>query len=106
MRDKTLTKNFYTSQLGFIEVGDFEGYLMLKCDEIELHFFQFEALLPKENYGQLYIRVNDIHALYEELKKNNVSIHPNGTLQVKAWGQIEFSLLDPDNNLLTFGQSR
>ena len=38
MRDKTLTKQFYASQLGFIEEGDFEGYLMLKRDEIELHF--------------------------------------------------------------------
>lgn len=106
MRDKVLTKNFYTSQLGFVEEGDFEGYLILKRGEIELHFFQFEALLPEENYGQVYIRVNDIHVLFEELKRNNVSIHPNGPLQVKTWGQIEFSLLDPDNNLLTFGQSR
>lgn len=106
MRDKVLTKNFYTSQLGFVEEGDFEGYLILKRGEIELHFFQFEALLPEENYGQVYIRVNDIHVLFEELKRNNVSIHPNDPLQVKTWGQIEFSLLDPDNNLLTFGQSR
>lgn len=106
MRDKVITKNFYTSQLGFVEEGDFEAYLMLKRGEIELHFFQFEALLPEENYGQVYIRVNDIHVLYEELRKNKVSIHPNGLLQVKTWGQIEFSLLDPDNNLLTFGQSR
>lgn len=34
-----------------------------------------------------------------------VSIHPNGTLSKKPWGQKEFSLLDPDNNLLTFGEA-
>jgi hypothetical protein len=27
-----------------------------------------------------------------------------GHLQIKPWRQKEFSLLDPDNNLLTFGR--
>jgi len=27
-----------------------------------------------------------------------------GHLEKKPWGQKEFSMLDPDNNLLTFGQ--
>jgi hypothetical protein len=36
---------------------------------------------------------------------NQVTIHPNGNLAMKPWGQKEFALLDPDNNLLTFGQS-
>jgi hypothetical protein len=31
---------------------------------------------------------------------------PKGVhLEIKPWGQKEFSLLDPDNNLLTFGES-
>lgn len=33
------------------------------------------------------------------------TIYPNGQLGIKPWGQKEFSILDPDNNLLTFGQS-
>jgi hypothetical protein len=39
------------------------------------------------------------------LLANKTPIHPNGKLQNKPWGQREFALLDPDNNLLTFGQS-
>jgi hypothetical protein len=35
---------------------------------------------------------------------DQIPIHPNGHLETKPWGQIEFSLLDPDYNLLTFGQ--
>jgi hypothetical protein len=38
------------------------------------------------------------------LLKNKVNIHPNGPLTIKPWGQKEFSVLDPDNNLLTFGE--
>lgn len=105
MRDKAATRKYY-EQLGFADVGaeDYEGYLILEKDSIEIHFFEFKALDPKENYGQVYIRTDNIDAVYQSLLDKKVSIHPNAPLQTKPWGQKEFSLLDPDNNLLTFGQ--
>ena len=107
MRDKTITRDFYLNTLSFQEFGnaDFDGYLMVQKDSIQIHFFEFKALDPKENYGQVYIRTNEINKLYQTLLENKVPIHPNGHLEVKPWGQKEFSLLDPDNNLLTFGES-
>lgn len=107
MRDKSATKDYYINQLGFSEVGtnEYDEYLMVKKDQVEIHFFKFTELDPKENYGQVYIRTDDIEQLYKELNDRQVSIHPNGPLQTKPWRQKEFSLLDPDNNLLTFGQS-
>ena len=105
MRDKNVTREFYISQLGFQEIGDYEGYIMVQKDKIEIHFFEFKELDPKENYGQVYIRTEDIDSLYKSMLDNKTEIHPNGTLQTKPWGQKEFALLDPDNNLLTFGQS-
>lgn len=106
MRDKCVTKDYYT-KLGFALVGqeDYEGYLMLRKDRIELHFFEFKALDPKENYGQVYIRTDAINTLYQSYLDKKIKIHPNAPLEVKPWGQKEFSLLDPDNNLLTFGES-
>jgi hypothetical protein len=106
MRDKAVTKDFYITKLGFKECGsiDYDGYLMLEKDKIQVHFFEFKELDPKENYGQVYIRTNEIESWYQSLLSNKVSIHPAGHLQTKPWGQIEFALLDPDNNLLTFGQ--
>ena len=107
MRSKAATREFYLTQLGFNDIGraDFEGYLLVKKDNVEIHFFEFKGLDPKENYGQVYIRTNDIDALYQSMLDNNNSIHPSGHLQTKPWGQKEFAMLDPDNNLLTFGQS-
>jgi len=105
MRNKTITRNYYVNQLGFQELGDYEGYLMVQRDNIEIHFFEFPELDPKENYGQVYIRTNDIEAVYTSMIENKTEIHPNGSIQTKPWGQKEFSLLDPDNNLLTFGQN-
>jgi hypothetical protein len=87
MRNKAITIAFYTS-IGFTVFGntEYEGYIMMERDGLQIHFFAFPDLNPAENYGQIY------------------PIHPNGGLQVKPWGQKEFALLDPDNNLLTFGQ--
>ena len=107
MRDKAVTRAYYINQLGFKEYGstDFDGYLMLEKDHIQIHFFEFKNLNPKENYGQIYIRTDEIEELYQSLLDNKTKIHPNGSLQIKPWGQKEFALLDPDSNLLTFGQS-
>src|SRR5690606_4646967 len=74
MRVKTVTKDFYIQQLGFQEIGfaNFESYMILKKDEAELHFFIFLGLIPEENYGQVYIRVNHIEQLYQELVDRGV----------------------------------
>ena len=72
---------------------------------IQIHFFTFIELDPKENYGQVYIRTDNIEDFYQSLLDNKTEIHPNGMLEIKSWGQKEFSLLDPDNNLLTFGEA-
>lgn len=107
MRDKAITRHFYIDKLGFEDIGnfDYEEYLMLKKDNIEIHFFLFKNLDPNENYGQVYLRTDTLKILFQSFLDKNISIHPNGYLQLQPWRQEEFSILDPDNNLLTFGQS-
>ncbi len=106
MRNKAVTTDYYVNKLGFEVYGnaDYDGYLMVQKEHVQIHFFEFPALDPKENYGQVYIRTDDIDALYQSLQEKKVGLHPNGQLQLKPWGQKEFALIDPDNNLLTFGQ--
>jgi hypothetical protein len=107
MRNKSITKDFYINKLGFIDIGiaDFDGYLIVQKDNIEIHFFEFKELDPKENYGQVYIRTSSIEVDYELALDLKLNIPQLGHLQTKPWLQKEFSILDPDNNLLTFGQS-
>lgn len=106
MRNVKITRDFYLNQLGFHTLGDpnFEPYLMVRRDLVEIHFFAYKNLNPFENYGQVYIRTNNIDQLYQSLQERGVAIHPNGALAKKPWGIREFSILDPDHNLLTFGQ--
>lgn len=107
MRNKQVTRKFYVEKFGFTEIGDadFKEYLMLRKGPIEIHFFEYKKLDPLQNDGQVYIRTHKIEQLYQFCKDNTIEIHPNGELALKPWNQKEFSVLDPDNNLLTFGQS-
>ena len=107
MRDKNVTREFCVNELGFNQFGsvDYDDYLMMKKDQIQIHFFKFKELDPKENYGQVYIRTDNIENFYQSLLDKKTQIHPNGPLEIKPWGQREFSILDPDSNLLTFGQN-
>lgn len=55
MRDKIVTKEFYISKLGFSEIADYGDYLLIKKDNIEIHFFEFKELDPDSNlltFGQ------------------------------------------------------
>ena len=102
MRDKAATRDFYINKLGFEQYGgDYPEYLMVRKNDIEIHFFLFINLNPKDNYGQLYIRTDNIEDIFRQIHGRVET----GPPQFKPWGQIEFSLLDPDNNLITFGQS-
>ena len=105
MSDKEVTKNFFINRLGFSKVGDWSDYLMVSKDEIEIHFFLFKDLNLKENYGMVYTRTDEIEKIYQDFLDSGIKIHPNGKLENKVWNQREFSILDPDSNLLTFGQS-
>ena len=102
MRNRAITRDFYINKLGFQQFGgDYPDYLMLERDGIQIHFFEFKDLDPKQNYGQVYIRTDDIEALYQQMQASDTK---TTKLELKPWRQKEFSVLDPDNNLLTFGQ--
>ncbi len=103
--DKEKTLAYYVNKLGFILQSDYGDYLILKMDSAELHFFSFPDLLPERSDCMVYVRVDDIDERYRTLQDRGVTIHPNGLLATKPWGQKEFALLDPNNTLLTFGQA-
>ena len=106
MRDKAATIDFYINKLGFERFGiDTEDQLMVQKDQIQIHFFEFKDLDPKENYGMMYIRTDEIANWYQIALDLKLNIPPAGHLKIKPWGQQEFAVLDPDNNSLTFGQS-
>ena len=104
MREQDVTREFYVTKLGFEVCAEYDGYLIVAKDQIEIHFFQFKEIDPKESYAMVYIRTDNIDEFYQSLLDNQTEIHPNGKLEIKPWKQKEFSVSDPDGTLLTFGQ--
>lgn len=105
MKDKAETKNFYVNTLGFPNCNEYPDYLIIWNEAIELQFFLFPDLNVYENYGMCYIRVQGIETLYQDFVDRQIPMPELGKLEAKPWGQKEFSVLDTNHNLLTFGEA-
>lgn len=105
MKDMEQTKKFYIENLYFTLIGEYDKeYLILRKDHAEIHFFLHKDLNTKENYGMCYLKVDGIDEIYENIMKTNARMSVLGQLELKSWGQKEFSIIDNNRNLLTFGQ--
>ena len=102
------TVEFYR-RLGF-EGGPHEfnaSYAILRRGQIELHFFEHEALVPAESFAGCYLRVGDVEALYRAFAAASLparGIPRMDALEDKPWGLREFAIVDPDGSLLRIGQ--
>jgi len=102
--DKQQTLLFY-EKLGFVLNVDYGDYCIVSKETFEIHLFAYKELNPLQSDFMIYIRLeNEIDEFYHKLQEINVIIHPNGQLEAKPWNQKEFSILDPNGTLLTFGQ--
>ena len=102
------TTEFYL-RLGF-EGGAHEfsqDYAIFTRDTIELHFFLHPDLVPSASWAGCYIRVGDVQNLYQASLASglpNLGIPRMDWLEDKPWGLKEFSVVDPDGNLIRIGQ--
>lgn len=104
--DKQQTTAFYVHQLGFRLLADYGDYLIIDFPDAELHFFSYSDLKPDKSDFMIYLRVNEnIDEMYQTFQNKGIAIHPNGKLEDKPWKQREFSVIDPNGTLLTFGQA-
>jgi hypothetical protein len=90
--------------LGFEVGNDWDGYIITRKDQIEIHLWQCkDENLPK-NTG-CYIRYGrNIEDLYLKYSKESI-IHENGKLELKPWGMKQFSILDNSGNSIHIGQN-
>ncbi|MBI1261015.1 MAG: VOC family protein [Rhizobiales bacterium] len=100
------SRRFYTEKLGFVAelYGD---YLIVRRDEIELHFWLADDRIHPENTS-CYIRGGQVPALYDDLSTRGIGVDPIGQERlsefvVRPWGMKEFYVWDVHGNLLKFG---
>lgn len=99
--DMARTLNFYREVLGF-STQHFEGfsYGMAVRGDTEIHFWACNDQHIAENTS-CYIRVEDIAAVHRELGLKLPSLQ---AVVRTAWGMDELYVIDPDGNLIKFGQ--
>ncbi len=91
---------FYTKQLGFAVLYQQAGYLIVKRDDMELHFWKTEDRQFSENTS-CYIRGGQVGTLHAEFAARGVPrVSP---FEVRPWNMKEFYVHDPHGNLLKFG---
>jgi catechol 2,3-dioxygenase-like lactoylglutathione lyase family enzyme len=109
-RDLEETRAFY-ERLGFQAAGwwptEFGGYAILRRGDLSMHFFLFKDISPDQNYAQCYWRVKEVDALYTEF--HGAGLPRCGTPRLEPvedapWGMREFSITDPNGNLVRIGQ--
>jgi catechol 2,3-dioxygenase-like lactoylglutathione lyase family enzyme len=103
------TRAFY-ERLGFTTVGWWPhasgGYAILVRGGLELHFFTFADLSPRDSYAQCYWRVPDVDALHADFARLDLPAEgmPRLTpVEEKPWGVREFALVDPNGTLVRIG---
>ncbi|OWY28469.1 bleomycin resistance protein [Herbaspirillum robiniae] len=95
--------SFYASVLGF-KTHRFEGngYGIAVRGGTEIHFWACDDRRIAEN-SSCYLRVPDVRAVHAELSPKLPGL---GDVVITAWGMDELYVIDPDGNLLKFGQER
>jgi catechol 2,3-dioxygenase-like lactoylglutathione lyase family enzyme len=94
------TSAFYVGQLGFTVGYQDVNYLIVKRDEMELHFWKTDDRRFPENTS-CYIRGGQVAALHAEYAASGVQrLSP---FEVRPWNMKEFYIHDPHGNLLKFG---
>jgi hypothetical protein len=94
------TRAFYVDQLGFAAPYQESNYLIVKRNEMELHFWLAGDRIHPENTS-CYIRGGEVGALYAEFKSRGVK--GLSDFSVRPWDMKEFYIHDPHGNLLRFG---
>jgi len=101
----TAAEKFYCESLGFKQTfayRPFGGvdpcYMGLTRDNVEVHVSSFSG--DGVAGGVVFVGVEDVDALHEELKATGVTIDLKPTDQ--SWGNREMYIVDPDGNSIRF----
>jgi catechol 2,3-dioxygenase-like lactoylglutathione lyase family enzyme len=105
VNSSTAAEEFYCDRLGFRPAfayrpfgGDDPCYLGLTRDNVEVHVSSFSG--DGVAGGVVFLGVEDVDALHQELKATGVVIDLEPTDQ--SWGNREMYVRDPDGNSIRF----
>ena len=105
VRDARAAEAFYSEKLGFRttwahDPGDgYPVFLEIMRDNVALHLSEHQGDGPEG--VSIYVNVADARALSDEFLASGATLAE--PLSEAEWGEMVFSLTDPDGNTLRFG---
>lgn len=106
--DIEAAKRFFADTLGFTIGFEGGGYAYVYRDKAAFRMVADEILPPRgEGRYTSYIDVDDVDALYAELKPKLDLLPPGmvAPLCDQEYGQREFTVIGPDGDLIAFGSA-
>ena len=110
--DRRRAVAFFVDVLGFAELVDEDGQGLgiVNRDAVQVHVWAADGSAPgAEEYlagsASCRLEVVGVDALHD-VCAGVWPVHPNGALGDRPWGAREFSVLDPDGNLITMYEWR
>ncbi|GAC1303634.1 MAG: bleomycin binding protein [Vulcanimicrobiaceae bacterium] len=101
--DVEVTLGFFGRYLGFAELfrdATSPSYAGMQRDGVTVHIFECEAKRIAE-WSSFRVIVRGIAELYAGASTAGI-VHPNGKLEPRPWGTLEFTILDPSGVAITF----
>jgi catechol 2,3-dioxygenase-like lactoylglutathione lyase family enzyme len=102
-RDVNAAVEFYETNLGFQATLHLEDYAILKRDAVEIHLGLL-AHDPLTNNISCRIDVRGVAELHERCRALGL-VQAQDSLAMGPWHRLEFTILDPDRNLITFAEA-
>jgi uncharacterized glyoxalase superfamily protein PhnB len=106
--DAEASLEWWTRICGFIETfrdNTPPNYVGISREDTHLHLAAItDKALARIIGDQTMVRitVDDVEAMYAEYQQRGGKVHPNGPLQKKPWGTMEFAAIDPNGVCVTF----
>lgn len=102
--DKSI--DFYTEKLGFektFEWGEPIYYAVVKRGGVGIHLTKrSDGIRPSKYHRALYVFVNDIDKVYDELRNQDIRIVND--IKDRDYKMKDFDIEDPDGFIITFGK--
>ena len=95
------TARFYESHLEFKTHAVHENFLIMKRDEVEIHFWKCTDPNIAKN-SSCYFHVKGVAPLFTSFVETDAPFAY--TLRTQPWGMNEFQVTDPDGNAIRFGE--
>lgn len=102
--DLAQSKKYYMDILGFELDFDFEigQYAGLKMGGVNIHLTAGDFVVERIGKGSVYIFCDEISAYFETVKAKGADVFSEPADQ--PYMMRDFTVLDPDGNMLSFGQ--